>query len=698
MSNRVASESVGVRKGESARAPGRRSLLWTLAVPTCAMVGLVTGAVALFTPAAVVDAALDDAVMRSVQTARQMQTLRSFYSQNVVAAAIRSGTKASPTYHSEPASIPVPTTFVLDVAKAFSTDSIKVSLVSPYPWPTRAGRVLDGFETEAWGYLGRDPDGSFVRREQVGGRDVLRVAVGDRMDASCVSCHNSNPLSPKKDWKVGDVRGLIEVVTPMDAVTHGARRLSWRLVAGIVVGGSLLLLTLLVVGVRLIRPLRDLTAAIHRIAGGRDGERMPHLDRGDELGTVAQALESLREQTRKRAHAEAQITHMAHHDALTELPNRVLLHQELDHALARLQRDGEAVTPGAPYQVAGHTVLVGASVGVAFAPGDATSAEELLKAADMALYRAKNGGGGVYRLFEPEMDARMQARRLLEIDLHQALPNGEFQVYYQPIVSLREDGVSGFEALLRWRHPTRGMVAPADFIPLAEEIGAIAPIGAWVLRTACADAAGWPGDIKIAVNLSPLQFTSRTLVADVIDALASSGLPARRLELEITETVMLQDTTATLETLNRLRELGVRISMDDFGTGYSSLSYLRRFPFDKIKIDQCFIREMSEAHESVAVLRAIVGLGVSLGMTTTAEGVETRDQLCRLRAEGCTEVQGYFFSRPRPAEEVAGMLDSIARNLMPSVVCDGWVDPWSPDGEPGTARQDAANALAQAHA
>jgi EAL domain-containing protein (putative c-di-GMP-specific phosphodiesterase class I) len=261
------------------------------------------------------------------------------------------------------------------------------------------------------------------------------------------------------------------------------------------------------------------------------------------------------------------------------------------------------------------------------------------------------------------MDAKMQVRRLLEIDLRQALLNDEFQVYYQPIVSLHDYGVTGFEALLRWNHPTQGMVSPADFIPIAEEIGVIAPIGVWVLRTACADAARWPAEVKVAVNLSPVQFKSKMLVADIVSALTTSGLPARRLEIEITETVMLQDTNTTLETLNELRNLGVRIAMDDFGTGYSSLSYLRRFPFNKIKIDQCFIRDMSEEDESMAVLRAITGLGANLGMVTTAEGVETLEQLCRLRAEGCTEVQGYFFSKPKPVEEVANMLQSIARQM-----------------------------------
>ena len=710
-------------------------MLWRLAVPTCIVVALIVAAVATFMPAAVVDAALDDAVMRSVRTAEQMRTLRSFYSAHVVAPAVRSGTRASATYKTERDSIPVPTTFLLDAAEAFSSEAVKISLVSPYPWPTRAGRVLDKFEMDAWQHLVDTPDGRFVRRDRIAGRQVLRVAIGDRMDASCVACHNTNPLSPRHDWKVGDVRGLIEVVTSIDAVTLGAQRLSWKLVVITGLAGSLLLILLLLIGMRLIRPLRDLTAVIHRIAGGHDQEKLPHLDRGDELGTVARALQSLQEQTKERTRAEAQITHMAKHDALTGLPNRVLFHQEMERALTRvnrddpfavfcldldrfksvndtlghpvgdallievarrlksciregdmvarlggdefaiLQRDNRGLTDApdlaervilelsVPCHVPGHTILIGSSVGIAFAPNDADDAVNLLKAADMALYRAKSDGGGNFRLFEPEMDEKMQGRRLLEIDLSRALVNHEFEVYYQPIVNLDGYDVTGFEALLRWNHPTHGLVSPADFIPIAEETGAIAPIGAWVLRTACADAVRWPEGIRVAVNLSPTQFKSKTLVADIVSALAASNLPAQRLEVEITETVMLQDTATTLETLNQIRDLGVRIAMDDFGTGYSSLSYLRRFPFNKIKIDQCFIRDMSEEHESMAVLRAITGLGTSLGMTTTAEGVETLDQLSRLRVEGCTEVQGYFFSKPKPVAEVGTMLENIVRQM-----------------------------------
>jgi EAL domain-containing protein (putative c-di-GMP-specific phosphodiesterase class I) len=281
----------------------------------------------------------------------------------------------------------------------------------------------------------------------------------------------------------------------------------------------------------------------------------------------------------------------------------------------------------------------------------------------MALYRAKADGRGTFRFFEVGMDARAQARRLLELDLRAALTRGEFEVYYQPIHSLESGQIISFEALVRWNHPLRGMIQPANFIPLAEETGLIIPIGDWVLRTACREAARWSQDVRVAVNLSPVQFKKRDLVNSVISALSESGLAADRLELEITESVLLNDSEATLATLHKLRHFGIRISMDDFGTGYSSLSYLRSFPFDKIKIDQSFVHNLATQEDSLAIVRAVTGLGKSLGITTTAEGVETREELALLRSEGCNEVQGYLFSRPLPAAEVEKTL-STARVLM----------------------------------
>ena len=312
-----------------------------------------------------------------------------------------------------------------------------------------------------------------------------------------------------------------------------------------------------------------------------------------------------------------------------------------------------------PFEVDGHQIHIGTSVGVALAPADAATSEKLLKNADIALYLAKSEGRGTIRFFEPEMDARMQLRRTLELDLQGAIARNEFEIYYQPLINLAADKIAGFEALLRWHHPDRGLILPADFIPLAEETEAIVAIGEWVLQTACFEAKKWPVSITVAINLSPVQFKKGDLTATVKAALEASGLRPDRLELEITETVLLDDTARTVAALHELRALGVAVALDDFGTGYSSLSYLRSFPFDKIKIDQSFVRDLVKNKESMSIVRAVTGLGHSLSMKTTAEGVETQEQLEKLRDEGCTEVQGYLFSRPRPASELPALIAKL---------------------------------------
>ncbi|MFY9293607.1 MAG: EAL domain-containing protein [Methylorubrum rhodinum] len=312
---------------------------------------------------------------------------------------------------------------------------------------------------------------------------------------------------------------------------------------------------------------------------------------------------------------------------------------------------------GRTYVVDGQMLNVGASVGIALYPADGRGADDLLKHADLALYRAKADGRGTFRFFEPAMNAAVQARRSLEIDLRRALALKQFTLAFQPQISLETGAVSGFEALLRWHHPERGPISPAAFIPLAEEIGVIVSIGEWALRTACREAASWAQPASIAVNLSPVQFRGGKLVETVMLVLAQTGLDPARLELEITEGALIDDTDGVLSVLNGLRALGVRISMDDFGTGYSSLSYLQKFPFDKIKIDQSFVRGMAGSSECGAIVRAIARLGASLGMRTTAEGVETADQLDAIRAEGCSEVQGYLTGRPMPADQAAALLN-----------------------------------------
>ncbi|MEH2490148.1 EAL domain-containing protein [Bradyrhizobium sp. AZCC 2230] len=433
--------------------------------------------------------------------------------------------------------------------------------------------------------------------------------------------------------------------------------------------------------------------------------------------------------------SEAKITHMAQHDALTDLPNRVLLRERMEDAIAVTRNGGldlavlmldldrfkevndtlghpagdallravaarlrdcttetaliarlggdefaviDYVTSPAveaaalaerirkalcePFDLGDHRVTVGTSIGIAIAPRDGDDSDVLMKSADLALYSAKGDGRGAFRFFEPELDELMHARRNLERDMRDAIARGEFELHYQPFVDAATGEIRGFESLLRWHHPQRGLVMPGEFIPLAEETGLIVPLGEWVLRTACAEAAKWPADLRIAINLSPAQFRSKELVPVVVGALANSGVAPHRLELEVTETVIMHDSEAVFTALGQLRGLGVRIALDDFGTGYSSLSFLQRFPFDKIKIDRSFVNELSGTREEAQHLaRAVIRFAVSLGKTTTAEGVETKEQRDILREEGCVETQGYYFSRPMPASDVAKMLRRGAR-------------------------------------
>jgi len=309
-----------------------------------------------------------------------------------------------------------------------------------------------------------------------------------------------------------------------------------------------------------------------------------------------------------------------------------------------------------PYALDGQTVVSGTSIGVAVEPAEGASAGQMLQNADLALYRAKADGKGTHRMHEPLMDEHLRRRQQLELDLRKAIRAGEFELHYQPLFDLSTRRICGFEALLRWHHPTRGLVLPAEFIPLAEETGLIVPLGEWVLQQACRDAVSWPAGIRLAINLSPAQFRSEALVEQVAAALVQSGLPAERLELEITESVLLSLSPTTLGMLHRLRALGLRIALDDFGTGYSSLSCLHHFPFDKIKIDRSFISGTGLGRNALAIVRAVASLGQELSMATTAEGVETEGQLEQARAQGCTEVQGYLLGHPKPVAEILAML------------------------------------------
>jgi diguanylate cyclase (GGDEF)-like protein/PAS domain S-box-containing protein len=429
------------------------------------------------------------------------------------------------------------------------------------------------------------------------------------------------------------------------------------------------------------------------------------------------------EDVTERRQAAERIAHLAHYDALTELPNRVLFREQLEQWLERA-RHGEAFallyididefkgindslghhvgdellkavaerikgcikpadmvarlggdefavlltgvesrddvasfitrvfeTIRSPYNCLGHRLSSDASIGIAMAPLDGTERDQFIKNADLAMYAAKAGGRRTFRFFEPAMDENARFRLQMEQDMRRALTEGHFELHYQPLVDLANNAMTGCEALLRWRHPERGMIPPLDFIPLAEDTGFINEIGDWVLRTACAEAATWPSHIRLAVNVSPVQLKSHTLALRVASALAASGLAPERLEVEITEAVLISDDDMALKILHQLHDIGVRIALDDFGTGYSSLSYLKRFPFNKIKIDRCFVSDI-EVGGSSAIVQAVVNIAAASNMTTTAEGVETGQQQALLRQLGCTEMQGYLFSAPKPAAEI----------------------------------------------
>jgi diguanylate cyclase (GGDEF)-like protein len=325
--------------------------------------------------------------------------------------------------------------------------------------------------------------------------------------------------------------------------------------------------------------------------------------------------------------------------------------------------DRIAAAIAVPHTIDGQHVTLSSSAGIALAPNDGIEADGVIRNAQLALIRAKSEGQGTRCFFEADMNTRAQARRLLESDLRDALVAGQFELFYQPLFDLAGSAVTGCEALLRWRHPERGLVPPAEFIPVAEEIGLIVPLGAWVLRHACVEAAGWPNGLKIAINVSSIQLRSRGLVETVMAALAESGLPADRLELEITESVLLSDDNVTLELLHKLRRIGVRISLDDFGTGYSSLSYLRTFPFDKIKIDRSFLLDLCSNQATMVIVNALINLATGLGMNVTAEGVETQAQLDWLRSAGCTEAQGYLISRPLNTANLRSFVSDRSRIL-----------------------------------
>jgi diguanylate cyclase (GGDEF)-like protein len=501
--------------------------------------------------------------------------------------------------------------------------------------------------------------------------------------------------------------------------------LQWLLAALAAAGLTLVIVASWRVARTITGPLSALDSATRKLGEGKDAKVEVVSD--DEIGRLGTSFNAMVDAIAER---ERQITHVALHDGLTNLPNRKLFVEQLDHALVRRRDDaklmvvyvdlddfkvvndtlghpagdallrnvaahlqdalGDAIVArlggdefailltdlsgsedlvaladrlqdcfDRPVLIDGQQADASASLGIAVAPADGTDGITLMKNADLALYRAKRDGKATYHFFEQSLDEQARHRRQMELDLRLAIRDGGFELHFQPLYSLQEERLKAFEALIRWPHPHRGMISPAEFIPLAEDTGLIVQIGEWVIREACRQAATWPGDLSVAVNISPKQFLSPNLATVVLSALATSGLPATRLELEITESIFIANVERTLAALHGLRKLGVRIALDDFGTGYSSLSYLRSFPFDKLKIDQSFVRDLTEGGNANAVIRAITTLADALGMETLAEGVEDQAQAEILRQEGCRQIQGYLLSKPLNAAAVYDFIDGM---------------------------------------
>ncbi len=618
------------------------------------------------------------------------------------------------------------------------------AVVSPIMAPTEIGWVifavpLDLAEMRSLQRLSAIPLTATILRRAPGGgwipatgSDISHTKALDGFIDSNLRSEIANPLQLADGQAFATVRPL----EGPDSKTEAALLLSYPIAKalasyrplqiGIAMAG-LIGLILVMLGSRrlagnIARPIAALDAAARALEEGSRAEVA--IEGNDEIARLAESFNKMSAGIVEREH---RITHLAFHDALTGLPNRVLFREQLEGALQRTAKRGSKVTvlcldldgfkgvndtlghpvgdallrqigdilvetavdgtvarlggdefaiilgegadadrPRAlgqaiidrlrePMIAAGHQIATATSIGIAVGPGDGGDADTLLKNADLALYRAKQDGRGCFRFFEQSLDAAARRRRQLELDLREALRTGQFRLNYQPIYDLKNDRIGGFEALLRWEHPTRGNVPPTEFIPVAEDTGLIIAMGEWVLHEACRQARDWPSHTRIAVNVSPLQFRNTGFAAIIMQALGQSGIAPSRLEIEITESVFLEGADATIALLHRLRAIGVRIALDDFGTGYSSLSYLRSFPFDKIKIDRSFVTDVNSDEGSAAIVRAIVDLATALNMETTAEGVEDVAQWDRLRAQGCSSIQGYHFSRPVES----GMVDAL---------------------------------------
>lgn len=640
--------------------------------------------ISLYLPHAMRASALETALQSNLDLLSQIKMVRGYYMRNILSRLTAGGViKSSADYHDKPNEIPLPATLVKELSELMAQNETTLSLVSPYPWPQRMDRRLTDFEQQAWNEFQTNPDKIVFREEVKDGKRILLTAVSDRMTSqTCVDCHNAHPQSARKDWKIGDVRAVFQVSRTIEPILLNAEERSHYIIAAITlgaVGACAMLFGFMMLIERQSRAKRladqqayylaehDILTGLQNRARLRDAIEgsfaQPQSPRYSTLMLID--LDRFKPINDTYGHAIGD-------QLLVEVSARLrALCQEFD-MLARLGGDEFAVLLSSassqddelslalqlcaamakPFDINGQIMSIGASIGVARIDRDASNTTDLLIAADLALYAAKTDGRGTARVFTPDLMAESLKRRYLEADLRDALDRGDFEIHYQPIGSLTTGRITKFEALLRWNHPERGMISPAEFIPLAEATGLILPIGSWVIRQACLEIRDIPQPVKVAVNLSPAQLQHDGLLDVLKDALDASGLDPSRLEVEITESIMMENDQETLALLASIRALGVQIAMDDFGTGYSCLSYLQHYPINCVKIDRSFVQRLGEAENARPIVGAIIALAHALGMQTVAEGVESRAQLIELADLGCDEVQGFYFGRAKPMRSI----------------------------------------------
>ena len=643
-------------------------------------------AIEVYLPDAMKAAAIEAAYRSNIETVDQIKLTRGYYTRNVVAKELANGHLIPSHDHKDnPKAIPLPATFVQDISDLLKAKETTLSLISPYPWPNRAGRQMDDFQTAAWNAFQRDPSAVVSREENRDGRRLLRIAVPDRMtESTCVACHNNSPESPKRDWKLGDVRAVMEVTKVIEPYLAAAEQRSRMIALAIAAPTAVVIVILFGLAALFARHEREKRHTDRHVRYLAHHDSMTGtLNRGSFLASLTRAMSNVQSRARVAVHyidldrfkeINDQLGHGVGDELIRAVARRLksLLRQgdivsrlggdEFAVAQTRLRGAGDVSAMAdritrslaEPFQLSHHNLAISASVGSACATESHATGDALLEDADIALYRAKDAGRACSVMFAPEMRDAVKVRRQLEAHVRDAVARETFELNFQPLV--RSNGrLDGFEALLRLRDERGEFVPPSVFIPVVEEIGEINALGAWVIRKACEVASTWPDHLKISVNLSPVQFKGATSISTIVaEAIAETGLGPRRLELEITEGLLLEASENVIEQLFELKHAGAAIVMDDFGTGYSSLGYLWRLPFDKIKIDKSFVPDAKESQSSVTpVLQTIIGLGRTLNMEVTAEGIETEAQAEFFRGLDCDYLQGYLFGRPMTRREAA---------------------------------------------